>query len=79
VALFDYVKPSTQGSTWGLGGTCVNVGCVPKKIMHYGALLGAALHDAKELGWDIQEPRVGIKTVLDEEIYLCSPMPSAVL
>jgi hypothetical protein len=28
VALFDFVKPSTQGSTWGLGGTCVNVGCV---------------------------------------------------
>ena len=28
VALFDYVKPSTQGSTWGLGGTCVNVGYV---------------------------------------------------
>lgn len=40
VILFDYVKPSTQGTTWGLGGTCVNVGCVPKKIMHYAALLG---------------------------------------
>lgn len=22
VALFDYVKPSSQGTTWGLGGTC---------------------------------------------------------
>jgi len=40
VALFDFVKPSTQGTTWGLGGTCVNVGCVPKKIMHYASLLG---------------------------------------
>ena len=34
VVLFDYVKPSTQNTTWGLGGTCVNVGCVPKKLMH---------------------------------------------
>ena len=24
VMIFDYVKPSTQGTTWGLGGTCVN-------------------------------------------------------
>jgi hypothetical protein len=24
VALFDFVKPSTQGTTWGLGGTCVS-------------------------------------------------------
>lgn len=40
VVLFDFVKPSSQGSKWGLGGTCVNVGCVPKKLMHYAALLG---------------------------------------
>ena len=24
----------------GLGGTCVNVGCIPKKLMHQAALLG---------------------------------------
>jgi len=23
----------------GLGGTCVNVGCIPKKLIHYTALL----------------------------------------
>ena len=34
VALFDYVKPSPQGAKWGLGGTCVNVGCIPKKLCH---------------------------------------------
>lgn len=34
VALADFVRPSTQGTTWGLGGTCVNVGCIPKKLMH---------------------------------------------
>ncbi len=26
VAVLDFVKPSPAGSTWGLGGTCVNVG-----------------------------------------------------
>lgn len=40
VMLLDYVKPSPQGTKWGLGGTCVNVGCVPKKLMHYAGLLG---------------------------------------
>lgn len=31
------------GSTWGLGGTCVNVGCIPKKLMHQAGLLGQAI------------------------------------
>jgi Pyruvate/2-oxoglutarate dehydrogenase complex, dihydrolipoamide dehydrogenase (E3) component, and related enzymes len=35
VGIFDFVKPSPIGTTWGLGGTCVNVGCIPKKLMHY--------------------------------------------
>jgi thioredoxin reductase (NADPH) len=40
VCCLDYVKPSPAGSKWGLGGTCVNVGCIPKKLMHQAALLG---------------------------------------
>lgn len=51
VLLADYVKPSPQGSTWGLGGTCVNVGCIPKKLMHRAALLGEATDDAASFGW----------------------------
>jgi len=39
VALCDFVKPSPHGTTWGLGGTCVNVGCIPKKLYHIGASL----------------------------------------
>ncbi len=35
-----------------LGGTCVNVGCVPKKVMWYAAQLSHALHDAAEYGFD---------------------------
>ena len=53
VVLFDYVKPSTQGTTWGLGGTCVNVGCVPKKLMHRAAVIGQTLHDAHHFGWSV--------------------------
>jgi glutathione reductase (NADPH) len=37
-----------------LGGTCVNVGCVPKKIMWNAAELGSALHDAREYGFGVE-------------------------
>jgi len=36
-----------------IGGTCVNVGCVPKKVMWFGANLAHALEDAKDYGFDI--------------------------
>ena len=51
VAVFDFVKPSPQGSTWDIGGTCVNVGCIPKKLMHTAAIHGEAHHDAASFGW----------------------------
>ena len=53
VACCDYVKPSPVGTTWGLGGTCVNVGCIPKKLMHQAALLGEAIEDAAAYGWEV--------------------------
>ncbi len=34
-----------------LGGTCVNVGCVPKKVMWNAATMSEMLHDAKEYGF----------------------------
>jgi glutathione reductase (NADPH) len=37
-----------------LGGTCVNVGCVPKKIMWNAADLGGALHDAPAYGFEVE-------------------------
>lgn len=39
----------------GLGGTCVNVGCIPKKLMHQTALLGQAIGDAPKFGWQVDE------------------------
>ncbi|GAB5370715.1 hypothetical protein AAMO2058_001516900 [Amorphochlora amoebiformis] len=65
VVLFDYVKPSTQGTTWGLGGTCVNVGCVPKKLMHYASLLSESLSDAKKYGWEFEGGRHNWDTMRD--------------
>ena len=38
-----------------LGGTCVNVGCVPKKIMWNAADLSGALHDAREYGFRLEQ------------------------
>ncbi|KAK3599074.1 hypothetical protein CHS0354_024400 [Potamilus streckersoni] len=55
VAVLDFVKPSPRGTKWGLGGTCVNVGCIPKKLMHQAALLGHAVQDARAFGWDVPE------------------------
>lgn len=53
VGLADFVKPSPVGSTWGLGGTCVNVGCVPKKMMHYASEFGDVLEYQRNAGWDV--------------------------
>lgn len=36
-----------------LGGTCVNRGCVPKKVMWYGAAMAHTLRDAKGYGYDV--------------------------
>eukprot|EP00755_Sulcionema_specki_P038860 Sspe_Gene.111700::Locus_93829_Transcript_1_1_Confidence_1.000_Length_656::g.111700::m.111700/K22182/TXNRD; thioredoxin reductase (NADPH) len=38
VCVVDYVRPTPHGTTWGLGGTCVNVGCIPKKLFHTAAM-----------------------------------------
>jgi len=51
VCVLDYVKPSPHGSVWGIGGTCVNVGCIPKKLMHHAAKLSSKLNDAAAFGW----------------------------
>uniref|UniRef100_A0A8C6QH16 Thioredoxin reductase 1, cytoplasmic n=1 Tax=Nannospalax galili TaxID=1026970 RepID=A0A8C6QH16_NANGA len=51
----DFVTPTTLGTRWGLGGTYVNVGCIPKKLMHQAALLGQALKDSQNYGWKVED------------------------
>lgn len=53
VALLNFVTPTPKGTTWGIGGTCVNVGCIPKKLMHHAGLIGEHLKDAYEFGWGV--------------------------
>jgi glutathione reductase (NADPH) len=36
-----------------LGGTCVNVGCVPKKLFVYGSHFHEDFEDAAAYGWDV--------------------------
>jgi glutathione reductase (NADPH) len=36
-----------------LGGTCVNVGCVPKKLFVYGSHFAEDFQDARAYGWDV--------------------------
>ncbi|MCR9247648.1 MAG: glutathione-disulfide reductase [bacterium] len=40
-----------------LGGTCVNVGCVPKKLYVYASEFRHAFEDAKGFGWAAQTPK----------------------
>jgi glutathione reductase (NADPH) len=39
-----------------LGGTCVNVGCIPKKLFHYAAQFSAQCHEAQGFGWSVATP-----------------------
>ena len=44
-----------ESTHWG--GTCVNVGCVPKKLMVMAADYGMAAQDSRGFGWDTQPGR----------------------
>eukprot|EP00521_Asterionellopsis_glacialis_P008202 CAMPEP_0195285368 /NCGR_PEP_ID=MMETSP0707-20130614/3220_1 /TAXON_ID=33640 /ORGANISM="Asterionellopsis glacialis, Strain CCMP134" /LENGTH=618 /DNA_ID=CAMNT_0040344849 /DNA_START=42 /DNA_END=1898 /DNA_ORIENTATION=+ len=71
VACLDFVKPSPQGTTWGLGGTCVNVGCIPKKLMHQGAIIKEGIHlDAEAFGISVGESKAdGPNEVITEHSW----------
>lgn len=47
-----------------LGGTCVNVGCVPKKLLSYGAHVAHELAEARGFGWTIEGARPDWPTLL---------------
>jgi len=53
------------------GGTCVNVGCIPKKLFSYAAHWREDFHLAAAYGWTVGEPRFDWQTLLknkDREI-----------
>lgn len=47
-----------------LGGTCVNVGCVPKKLLAYSAHFEEEIRQAKGFGWSCGEPSVDWPTLI---------------
>jgi len=54
-----------------LGGTCVNLGCVPKKLMVYASSFSAAAADAGGFGWTVPTPTFDWATLIankDREI-----------
>jgi len=55
VCNLDFVKPSPPGTKWGYGGTCVNVGCIPKKLFHTAALHRQTALDGDSYGLATQE------------------------
>lgn len=48
-----------------VGGTCVIRGCVPKKLLVYGAHFAEDLEDAKRFGWDVGTPKFNWLTLRD--------------
>ncbi len=50
-----------------LGGTCVNVGCVPKKLYVYASEFGRAFEDAHGFGWTADSPRFDWDTLRDNK------------
>ncbi|HEX5806588.1 MAG TPA: glutathione-disulfide reductase [Macromonas sp.] len=57
--------------TDGLGGTCVNVGCIPKKLYSYAAHYAEAFEEAAGYGWEVPQTRLDwarLKTRRAQEI-----------
>ncbi|HEY9579021.1 MAG TPA: glutathione-disulfide reductase [Rhizorhapis sp.] len=48
-----------------VGGTCVIRGCVPKKLLVYGAHFAEDLQDAKRFGWEVSDCRFNWPTLRD--------------
>ena len=50
-----------------LGGTCVNVGCVPKKLFYYGSHFHDDFSDANGFGWDVTGAEFNWPTLRDNK------------
>ncbi|MEE2026035.1 glutathione-disulfide reductase [Alkalimonas mucilaginosa] len=54
-----------------VGGTCVNVGCVPKKVMWYGAHIAEAIKYSPAYGFDLQQQGFDWATLVrNREAYI---------
>ncbi|MBI2994711.1 MAG: glutathione-disulfide reductase [Gammaproteobacteria bacterium] len=50
-----------------LGGTCVNVGCIPKKLLVYASHYSSDFSDARAFGWDVPDPAFHWPQLIDNK------------
>jgi len=54
-----------------LGGTCVNVGCIPKKLLVYASQYRDEFYDSQFYGWTLKDKKINLKKLItnkDREI-----------
>ena len=61
----EYGKKTAVVENKELGGTCVNVGCVPKKVMWFGSQIAETLQLAHSYGFDVTLNKFDWKTLVD--------------
>lgn len=62
----EYGKKCAVVEAKKLGGTCVNIGCVPKKVMWFGAHIAEALRDAPDFGFDVDQKGFDWATLVEK-------------
>lgn len=50
-----------------MGGTCVNLGCIPKKLFAYSAQMSATFDMAEHFGWDTSTPDFDLPGFIDRK------------
>ena len=50
-----------------VGGTCVNVGCVPKKLLSYGSHYPSAFEDAAGYGWNVGQHTLDWRRLIENK------------
>ncbi|KAF3792211.1 Glutathione reductase [Nymphaea thermarum] len=60
-------SPVSSENLGGVGGTCVIRGCVPKKILVYGASFRGEFEDSRNFGWETGEVNFNWKKLLENK------------
>ena len=50
-----------------LGGTCVNVGCVPKKLFYYASKFSSSFSDSHGFGWTVGDTSFDWRTLIENK------------
>ena len=62
----EYGKKCAVVEAKKMGGTCVNIGCVPKKVMWFGAHIAEALRDAPDFGFELEQKGFDWNTLVEK-------------